>query len=142
MIMDDDKELKERLAKLRKDAEDRIAKERAERIDNVIAHFEKIGKFTTENIEWICSLPNLPKDVWDSRFVPLLIKLGAVPKKDLVVGRTYKGFCRNASEAVWDGERFTYQRTKFGCTFPEKINHFEDYTEYDVFTPVFLMEEN
>lgn len=112
-----------------------------ERINDVISHYEKIGKFTLENIEHFCSLPQLPHDVWVERFAPLLIKLGAIPKSELIVGRTYKGFCRNASEAVWDGERFTYQRTKFGCTFPEKINHFEDDNGYDLFTPVFLVDE-
>ena len=139
--MEQDKELKERLAKLRKEAEDRVAKEKADRIENCIQSYEKLGKFTEENIEWMCSLPQLPHDVWENRFVPLLIKLGAIPKKDLVVGKSYKGFCRNASVAVWNGKRFTYQRTKFGYTYPEDINHFEDDNGYDLFTPVFPIDD-
>lgn len=65
-----------------------------------------------------------------------LIELGAIPKKDLVVGRTYVGSCRNSEEAVWNGEKFIYKRTKFGITYDEKINHFEDDDGYDVFIPI------
>lgn len=61
-----------------------------------------------------------------------------VRKSDLVNGRTYDGICRNASKAVWDGERFHYKRTKFGRTYDETINHYEDDNEYgyDVFVPI------
>ena len=52
------------------------------------------------------------------------------------VGKTYIGECRNASEAVWLGDKFEYQRYKFGETFPEKINHFEDDNGYDLFVPL------
>jgi hypothetical protein len=34
------------------------------------------------------------------------------------------------------GEVFEYQRYKFGCTFPETINHFEDDNGYDLFVPI------
>lgn len=62
---------------------------------------------------------------------------GMIRKSDLKDGVTYKGHCRNASEAVWHAEknRFTYQRTKFGSTFPEDINHPEDDDRHDLFTP-------
>lgn len=57
-------------------------------------------------------------------------------KDELVVGQTYKGLCRNATEAVWDGERFEYTRYKFGDSFKEKIRHPEDFNGYDVFLPL------
>ena len=56
------------------------------------------------------------------------------------VGKTYIGTCRNASEAVWQGDHFIYQRYKWGSTFPEKINHFQNDDGYDVFVPIKLKE--
>lgn len=56
-----------------------------------------------------------------------------LPKEKLVAGKRYRGHCRNASEAVWDGKQFEYIRYKFGDSFPEKINCPEDFNGYDVF---------
>lgn len=61
--------------------------------------------------------------------------LTPIPKKDLEVGASYLGVCRNAGEAVWNGTVFTYKRYKFGDIFDEDINHFEDDDGYDVFVP-------
>ena len=57
-------------------------------------------------------------------------------KKDLVEGQTYEGECRNADHAIWNGTRFVYDRYKFGSTYKEEINHFEDDNGYDVFVPM------
>lgn len=59
-----------------------------------------------------------------------------IPKSELEVGKEYKGECRNASKAVWDGKVFHYQRYKFGSTFDETINHYEEDDGYDVFVPI------
>ncbi|ANJ65197.1 hypothetical protein FROZEN_68 [Erwinia phage vB_EamP_Frozen] len=56
-----------------------------------------------------------------------------IPKEELIVGKRYKGRCRNATEAVWDGKQFEYTRSKFGHTFQEKIYCPEDDDVYDVF---------
>lgn len=69
-----------------------------------------------------------------------LIKHGAIPIHELVVGNSYIGTCRNASEAVWQGDYFIYQRYKWGSTYPEKINHFQNDDGYDVFVPIKLKE--
>lgn len=69
-----------------------------------------------------------------------LIKHGAIPLDKLEVGKTYIGCCRNAGEAVWMGDHFVYQRYKFGFTFPEKINHFQNDNGYDLFTPLKVKE--
>ena len=69
-----------------------------------------------------------------------LIKHGAIPLDKLEVGKTYIGCCRNAGEAVWMGDHFVYQRYKFGFTFPEKINHFQNDNGYDLFTPIKVKE--
>lgn len=58
-----------------------------------------------------------------------------IPKHELVVGKTYKGNCRNSHIAVWDGKVFWYDRYKFGSTYREDINHYEDDDGYDVFVP-------
>ena len=71
-----------------------------------------------------------------------LIKHGAIPLDKLEVGKTYIGRCRNACEAVWMGDHFVYQRYKFGFTFPEKINHFQNDNGYDLFLPIKIKEEN
>jgi hypothetical protein len=70
----------------------------------------------------------------------ILIKHGAIPLHELVVGNSYIGTCRNSNEAVWQGDHFIYQRHKWGSTFPEKINHFQNDDGYDVFVPIKLKE--
>ena len=59
-----------------------------------------------------------------------------IPKKELVENSEYEGECRNAEKAVWNGEKFVYERCKFGSVFNEEINHFEDDNGYDVFVPM------
>jgi hypothetical protein len=61
---------------------------------------------------------------------------GMIPKSDYVVGRTYYGHCRNAEEAIWTGNRFEYQRYKFGIVFPDSVEAPEDDTGFDIFVPV------
>ena len=84
-------------------------------------------------------VPNLPivdADEWKNFYVPILIERGAIPKSKLIVGKQYLGKCRNTDIAIWLGDVFEYQRYKFGYTFPEKINHFEDDNGYDLFVPI------
>lgn len=64
-----------------------------------------------------------------------------IMKDQLEVGGIYYGRCRNASISLWNGEKFTYIRSKMGSEFPEEINHFEDDDGFDVFTPLFRLEE-
>ena len=59
-----------------------------------------------------------------------------IPKSELIINKKYNGNCRNASEAVWNGEKFIYKRHKFGTDYIEEINHYEDDDEYDVFVPI------
>ena len=65
-----------------------------------------------------------------------LIRHGAIPLHELEVGKTYIGTCRNSSEAVWLGDKFEYQRYKWGETYTEEINHFMNDDGYDVFVPI------
>lgn len=63
---------------------------------------------------------------------------GVIRKEDLIDGATYRGDCRNASEAVWHAYKncFTYKRTKFMDTFNEDINHIADDNGFDLFIPL------
>ena len=68
-----------------------------------------------------------------------LEKVHPLSKEDLIVGREYRGMCRNTVFATWNGKQFEYKRHKFGKNFKEKINHFEDDNGYDVFVPFDIM---
>lgn len=81
------------------------------------------------------SIPKVSKEEYNTIVIPNLIKWGAIPKSKLIVGKTYKGYCRNASEAIWLGDKFEYDRYKFGMTYKETINHFEDDNGCDLFVP-------
>lgn len=56
-----------------------------------------------------------------------------IAKKDLIEGAYYKGHCRNARVARWNGTVFIHWHTEFGHKFLEEIYHPEDDNIYDVF---------
>lgn len=62
-------------------------------------------------------------------------------KSELVVGQMYKGMCRNATEALWNGTTFEYEREKFKTTYTEKLPHPEDDQGFDVFMPLRSLNE-
>jgi len=84
----------------------------------------------------IPDIPIVDKDVYGSIIVPNLIRCGAIPKSELLVGKTYIGSCRNSSEAVWNGSVFEYERHKWGTIYTDTINHFQDDDGHDLFVPV------
>lgn len=84
----------------------------------------------------IPDIPVVSKEDYDNIIIPNIIRCGGIPKSELVIGKTYIGGSRNASEAIWNGKTFTYKRHKFGYTFLEDINHFEDDDGYDLFIPI------
>lgn len=59
-----------------------------------------------------------------------------IPRNKLIVDKKYKGYCRNTNEATWNGKEFVYDRYKFGSTFKDTINHYEDDDGYDLFIPI------
>ena len=118
---------------------DKLKKEKEERYNTVLNHWKERKPFRDEDD--IPPIPIvLPKD-YEEIIVPNIIRCGGIPKDKLIVGKTYIGDCRNAREAVWDGEKFTYMRTKFGSTYPETINHFQDDDGYDLFVPLKIKDE-
>lgn len=114
--------------------------EYTEREQNILSYWQKREPF--DDIDLLPEYPlfnekTLPHAKELQEYVTKrFIELGAIPKKSLIVGHVYAGHCRNAHEAVWKGECFEYMRHKFGCTYPEEINHFEDDDGYDVYVPL------
>ena len=113
---------------------DRLEELRKNRIPNLIKWLEEMEPFNNEDD--IPEPPVMEKELYDKYVIPNFIRCGAIPKDKLIVGKTYIGSCRNASEAIWNGKVFTYKRTKFGFTYDEDINHFQDDDGYDVFVPI------
>lgn len=121
------------------EVKDKLKKEKEERYNTVLNYWKERKPFKDEDD--IPPIPIvLPKD-YEEIIVPNIIRCGGIPKDKLIVGKTYIGDCRNAREAVWDGEKFTYMRTKFGSTYPETINHFQDDDGYDLFVPLKIKDE-
>ena len=121
------------------EVKDKLKKEKEERYNTVLNHWKERKPFRDEDD--ISPIPIvLPKD-YEEIIVPNIIRCGGIPKDKLIVGKTYIGDCRNAREAVWDGEKFTYMRTKFGSTYPETINHFQNDDGYDLFVPLKIKDE-
>lgn len=121
------------------EVKDKLKKEKEERYNNVLNYWKERKPFKDEDD--IPPIPIvLPKD-YEEIIVPNIIRCGGIPKDKLIVGKTYIGDCRNATEAFWDGEKFTYMRTKFGSTYPETINHFQDDDGYDLFVPLKIKDE-
>ena len=56
--------------------------------------------------------------------------------RDLIIGKEYLGSCRNSERAIWNGKCFEYERYKWGTTYIDEINHFEDDDGYDLFVPI------
>jgi hypothetical protein len=114
--------------------EEWVKKERIKRHIRMLDYWKTRKPF--KDTDDIPPIPRVPKEEYDNIIVPNIIRCGGIPKEQLIDGETYIGNCRNASEAVWNGKRFTYMRTKFGTTYPEDINHFQDDDGYDVFVPI------
>lgn len=89
----------------------------------------------------IPSPPVVDKETYDKYVIPNFIRCGAIPSSELIVGKKYYGHCRNADVAVWLGDRFEYERTKFGSSYIECINNFDNDNGYDLFVPIRLSED-
>ena len=99
----------------------------------MIDHLQTMKPFTDD---YIPEPPITTPELYQKYVIPNFIRCGAIPKDKLVKGKTYFGSCRNADTAVWLGDKFEYIRHKFGDSYPEKINHFEDDDHSDLFVPI------
>ena len=96
----------------------------------MIDHLQTMKPFTDD---YIPEPPITTPELYQNYVIPNFIRCGAIPKDKLVVGKTYFGSCRNADKAIWLGDKFEYTRNKFGASYQEKINHFEDDDGFDLF---------
>ena len=101
-------------------------------------YFENLKLF--KSVDDIPDVPRVSAEEYESVIVPNLIRCGAIPKSELEVGATYKGSCRNSSEATWTGTEFKYRRYKWRSCYTDTINHFQDDDGYDVFVPIEKVE--
>lgn len=129
---------KERIEELRAKAKEELAYKKAHRKELLIKHLEEMKPFDDK---YIPSPPIIDKETYDKYVIPNFVRCGAIPTEKLIVGKKYYGSCRNASVAVWLGDKFEYQRTKFGSTFSETINNFDNDDGYDLFVPIRLADE-
>jgi hypothetical protein len=115
-----------------------IPKKREEQKRKMIERFNNMKPFKT--VDDIPEVPIVDKDIYNTVIIPNLIRCGASPKRNLIIGRTYVGDCRNAQEGVWDVQIFVIKRYKFGDIFDDTVDHFEDDRGYDVFVPIGIKE--
>lgn len=108
-------------------------------ITDVVTYFKNLTPF--KSIDDIPDILRVDKSEYQ-HIIDNLIRCGAIPKKDLVIGKTYLGSCRNSSEATWNGVDFEYVRYKFGTSYIEHINHFEDDDGFDLFIPLYESERS
>ena len=90
-------------------------------------------------------IPEFPKYNSTEEYQQLIeeyLKAGAIAKEDLISGAWYLGQSRSTNIAQWfPFGGFYYIRHKFGGTFVDSLNHFEDDNGYDLFIPFKLIIE-
>ena len=116
-----------------KKLKEKAAYENEHKTEIMIDRLKNMKSFTDD---YIPSPPITTPELYQKYVIPNFIRCGAIPKDKLVKGKTYFGGCRNADTAVWLGDKFEYIRHKFGGSYPEKINHFEDDDGFDLFVPI------
>jgi len=122
--------------------EKQLEHERAERAKRIREYWETQTAPFKEPHE-VPTIPRAEPEEYKNFYVPKLIQRGAIPKLDLVHGQVYIGDHRNAKTAKWNAEKqvFEYWRWKFGNTFIDTCNHFEDDDGFALFVPIRLGEE-
>lgn len=131
----------EELSQLRIEYENLKDKIRKQQETDNINCFKTMKPFKT--VYDIPEIPIVSDKVYKEIIIPNLIRCGAIPKKDLIIGETYIGDTRNANEATWDGEKFIYKRYKWGTYFNDDVKHFEDDDEYHyaLFVPIKIKKD-
>lgn len=111
---------------------------KSKRNELLIKRLEEMVPFGDGHIP---SPPVVDKETYDKYVIPNFVRCGAIPSSELIVGKKYYGHCRNADVAVWLGDKFEYERTKFGSSYMERINNFDNDNGYDLFVPIRLSDD-
>ena len=59
-----------------------------------------------------------------------------IPKEDMMVGAQYECEGRNLGIGTWNGEAFEYQCTKFGITFQDTEDHWDNGAPFGTCKPI------
>lgn len=124
--------------KIRKNMETNNCFSKDQRYNNILEYWKNRLPFNNED-----DIPDIPivlPSDYNEIIIPNIIRCGGIPKDKLVEGKEYIGNCRNSNKAIWTGKCFTYTRYKFGSSYEDNVNHFEDDDGYDVFVPIKLKE--
>ena len=129
------KDYKEHMDKMKNDPE-YVVKYRSEQDAVIRKHWLELKPFN--KAEDIPEIPVKPIEELRDFYFPILIKCGAIPKKDLVDGEWYYGEHRRCTVAKWDEKdnKFKYWRQKFNSNYWDICKHFEDDDGYAVFVPL------
>lgn len=114
----------------------KLSKEK--KYNSILEHWKTRKPFNNEDD--IPDIPIVKEEDYNNIIIPNIIRCGGIPKDKLIKGKEYLGSCRNSSIGIWTGEKFRYVRHKFGTTYEEEINHFQDDDGYDLFVPIKLNE--
>lgn len=116
----------------------RLAAEReAERLE----YWNNLKPFKTP--QDIPDIPLVPKEEYETFYIPKLIAAGGIPKDQLIDGHVYIGNHRNCTVAKWNAtdNQFDYWRTKFTSVFIDHCKHFQDDDGFALFVPIGLSTE-
>jgi hypothetical protein len=104
-------------------------------IEAIKKYWEYLNPF--ENPDDVPDIPVVDEKEYKTFFIPRLIELGAIPKRNLIDGQVYIGEHRRCTRARWNAveNKFKYWRFKFGW-FEDMCNHFEDDDGYALFVPI------
>ena len=64
-----------------------------------------------------------------------------LPKDQLKVGALYRCIARNFEVGRWNGTEFEYTRYKFGMTFPDTEQHWDDGAPHGTVKPLHEVEQ-
>ena len=94
------------------------------------------------NVYDVPKIPVVDQMVYQEVIIPRLIQAGGIPKKHLIDGKIYIGRHRCCTEATWNekDQKFNYDHFKFGVTFDDTCNHFEDDDGRELFVPIKIKE--
>ena len=113
---------------------EKLLQKKEQRYSGILEFWKEHKPFKNEDD--IPDVPVVKEDDYKNIIIPNIIRCGGIPKNELIINKVYLGSCRNSDKAKWNGKTFEYTRIKFGTSYIEEINHFEDDDGYDVFVPI------
>ena len=114
------------------------------KILNILEEVERNINYEVQKDAWLNlnkkfinsnDVPKLPRNLRDYH-IQALIRCGAIPKKDLIIGQDYYGNYRNSDKGIWNGEKFECKIFSMGQNIIEKCFHFEDDNGFALFIPI------